>query len=84
MGRQKNYLQIIHSRGNHWVVASSIGCSGGVINVYDSMYEEIDPITQEVAHNIFGNVTFNSVCVQKQKGGTDCGLFAIAFSTAII
>ena len=41
---------------------------GSVINVYDSMYEELEPNTQEVVCNIFGTVKFNFfVGVQKQK-----------------
>ena len=30
------YLQIIHTNGNHWIVASTIGCSPK-IQVYDSL-----------------------------------------------
>lgn len=33
--KTKDGLQIIHDRGNHWLVASTIGC--GVIQVYDSV-----------------------------------------------
>lgn len=79
----KNQLQIIHSQGNHWIVVSSIDCDGGVVNVYDSMYSELDPDTEKVVFNLFGTVKLNFVNVQKQKGGSDCGLFAIAISTAI-
>ena len=78
--KQENKLQIIHSRGNHWIVVSSIGCETGVVNVHDSIYEEIDSNTQEVVFNIFGTVDINFVQVQKQRGGSDCGLFAIAIS----
>ena len=79
----KNQLQIIHSRGNHWIVVSSIGCDDGIVKVYGSLYKEIDASTQEVVYNIFGAVKFNFVPIQKQKGGSECGLFAIAISTAI-
>ena len=73
------------SRGNHWIVVSSIGCDDGIVKVYnyDSLYKEIDASTQEVVYNIFGAVKFNFVPIQKQKGGSECGLFAIAISTAI-
>ena len=30
-------VQIIHSRGNHWIVASSLGCSDNLVNVFDSL-----------------------------------------------
>ena len=64
-------------------MVSSIGCETGVVNVHDSIYEEIDSNTQEVVFNIFGTVDINFVQVQKQRGGSDCGLFAIAISIAI-
>ena len=48
------------------------------------MYEELEPNTQEVVFSIIWySVKFNFVSVQKQKGGRDCGLFAITIATAI-
>ncbi len=29
-------LQIMHCRGNHWLVVTTIGCIAGVVKVYDS------------------------------------------------
>lgn len=54
-----------------------------MLNVYDSMYSKLDPDTEKVIFNLFGAVRLNFVNVQKQEGGSDCGLFAIAISTAI-
>ena len=50
-------------------MVSSIGCEPGVVNVHDSIYEEIDSNTQEVVFNILGTVDINFVQVQKQRGG---------------
>ncbi len=50
-------------------MVSSVGCDNGVVDMYDSIYD--------------GTVMFNFVRMQKQTGGSDCGLFAIAISTAI-
>ena len=35
-------MQIIHTRGNHWILASNIGCDEGRVNVYDSVYKSVD------------------------------------------
>ena len=72
-----NQLQIIHCRGNHWIVASSVGCTKGMVNIYDSLYTSLDETTILLVSSLFG-------CqYQMQRGGTDCGLFAIAVITAI-
>ena len=72
-----NQLQIIHSRGDHWIVASNIGCKNGVVNVYDSVYRSVDKATRAVITNLFQSSAVKIIESQKQEGGTDCGLFAI-------
>ena len=42
----KEGLQIIHDRGNHWLVANTIDCADGVVKVYDSVYSSIDKGTE--------------------------------------
>lgn len=77
----RNKLQIIHCRERtHWIAASNIGCQDCCsVDVYDSVFTSLDPITIEVIKNHFPDVK----PFQKQVGGTDCGLFAIAVITAI-
>ena len=41
-------LQVIHSRGNHWIVASTIGCSSGEVMVFNSLYSSIDQTTMKL------------------------------------
>lgn len=77
-------LQVIHSRGNHWILASNIGCADGCLNVYDSVYASVDDDTSRVLRNLFNFQVVNMIDFQKQKGGTDCGLFAIAAATSIL
>ena len=71
-----NKLQIIHSRGNHWIVACVL-FSVGSVDVYDSMYDTLDHESIVVIRYLFQNpnVKINMI---KQKGYDDCGLFAIA------
>ena len=51
----ENVLQILHIGGNHWVVASNIGCTTGEVNLYDSIYSEISNATQMLLKKVFGN-----------------------------
>lgn len=77
----KDQLQIIHSRGDHWIVASTV--SSKDVIVFDSVYHSLDSATKDVIANLFLPDTTKIVESQKQEGGRDCGLFAIATVTAI-
>ena len=74
-----DYVQILNCCGCHWITVSTIGCANGVINVYDSLYEDVDFDTQKSIRKVFleSNISFTLPKVQKQKGAYDCGLFAI-------
>ena len=77
-----NYIQIMHCRSFHWITINSIGCLAGEVNVYDSLYTDIDEATKHKIEKVFGSsIICNLPDVQKQVGSTDCGLFAIAFAT---
>lgn len=71
-------LQIIHSRGDHWIVASTILSKPNSVDVHDSL---IDP----ESHNIF-LVLKRFVWLKyrnKKALMTDCGLFAIAYAVKL-
>ena len=73
-----NALQILHCRGCHWIVASTINTYLKV-TVYDSLYSTIDEPTEKTLKKMFGaKVEIKVVDGPKQDGTTDCGLFAIA------
>ena len=80
-------LQIVHSRNDHWIVASNMECESSVVNIYDSVYSKPDKNTEEVILNLFNidsdRIKLNVISEQKQEGSRDCGVFAIAFATAI-
>ena len=74
----KSFLQIVHCRSNHWIVASTI-LSHPIVTIYDSLYDSIDDNTTKILRQLFG--TKVEVIVNnegKQDGIVDCGLFAIA------
>ena len=77
------FLQILHSRGNHWIVVSAVGVTGSV-RVYDSLYKSIDEGTRNVCVKLFGaeRCIESGTCTQ-QQGSTDCGVHAIATCTAL-
>ena len=36
------FIQVLHVRRNHWIVASSVNCEPGIVKIYDSLYSNID------------------------------------------
>ena len=36
-----DFVQILHTGGNHWVCVSSIGCEKGFVNLYDSLFYDV-------------------------------------------
>ena len=52
--------------------------------VFDSVYCQLDSATKDIIENLFLPDTIKVVQgMQKQEGGRDCGVFAIATITAI-
>ena len=71
-------------RSIHWIVASSVGCIEDIVNIYDSLYTSLDGPTKMVVSSLFhARTNMHMQPLQKQVGGTDCGLFAIAVISAI-
>lgn len=77
------FLQIVHSRGNHWIAIAAQGPSASV-QVFDSMYTIISDETQKLCVTLFGTErkVEKGRCTQ-QEGTTDCGVHAIATCTAL-
>lgn len=93
LGRVRNFdvesgefIQILHTGSDHWVCVSSIGCTPGIVNLYDSLFhhaicQEIEEQTNDL---LGGNlISLNSLPVQQQNNGSDCGVFSVAFATCL-
>ena len=78
-------LQVVHSRGNHWIIASTVHDEGpNKVMICDSLYDNIDARTRSIISDLFGPPAMPEIVkVHKQQGVRDCGLFAVAFATAI-
>ena len=81
-------IQIIHCRERyHWVTATTIGCEVGEIKMYDLLYTTLDKASNTVVLKLFEckeqSCKITVACPQNQIGGSECGLFAIAFATSV-
>ena len=48
-----NALQIVHSSGNHWIVATTLQYIPGEVKIYDSIYDSLDSGTLQVVKRSF-------------------------------
>ena len=83
------FVQILHDGFGHWLTISTIEATSPTeVFVYDSMYTTISTNVKRQIAAIMARpeekITVNMMDVQKQAGGSDCGLFAIAFATALL
>ena len=86
--QSNEFVQILHNGHGHWLTISTVGMTHPEVCVYDSMY----PTTStHVKHQIASllattqnTIRLRHMDVQMQSGGYDCGLFAIAFATALV
>ena len=84
---QGGSVQIIHClRRHHWIAISNIGCNENSVNVYDSLFPDVDGITCTLIRNMFGGdeCKISMKKVQVQSGIKDCGVFAIVFITSVV
>ena len=80
----KPYVQIIFDREDHWIVTSTLFARSDQVKLYDSVFTTIDKETKAVISNLYGpEILPRLVSICKQKGGTDCGLFAITIATTL-
>ena len=74
--------------GNHWAVLSTIGCIANQVRYFDSAYTSLSPNVECIIAQLFSQETnceikVDVMAMATQKGSSDCGLYAIAVSTAL-
>ena len=78
-------VQILHVRNNHWVVISNVHCSKDDLNIYDTVYNDIDSPTMALLTLMFEeDINVSLVQPQSQKGDVDCGVFSAAIATSLL
>ena len=86
---QRPYVQVLHDNTQkHWLIISNIGAEDPTsILIYDSLFHQCSPHVQQqiatITRTKSSEINVHFVDVQRQSGGGDCGLFAIAFATSI-
>ena len=82
------FIQILNTGAGHWVTISTIGTDHPVVNIYDSVYSTAcDELQQQIASILItqhSSIILHFIDVQLQSGSSDCGLFAIAYATALV
>ena len=81
------FVQILHTGRDHWVCISTIGCSPGIVKLFDSLFhdivsQEVEDQAQSLLADSFKKLVYAPV--QQQTNAGDCGLFAIAFAASLV
>ena len=84
---KEEFVQVLHSGGNHWITVATIGCPLSSIRVYDSLNTELPFQTKEqicaMLHSYKPFIDVEHINVQDQMNAFDCGVFTLAFVTAL-
>ena len=75
-------VQIIHSHGNHLIVAATTETTSYDVKFYDSVYDVVDDQTALLISNIFRSLAKPKSVIPKQLGERECDLYAIANAAA--
>ena len=82
------FVQVLSCYNSHWILASKIKCKNNQVNIYDSSRTGDVPIsTKKIVTSLVEStgkhllLTFPDV--QQQTGGSDCGLFFLAFAYSL-
>jgi hypothetical protein len=79
-------IQFHNNAQLHWLLSTSIG---GTVKVFDSIYRVPNNSMRQQLRDVYRTKAFDGAiqvqfpACQKQNGGVDCGLFAIAFAVEL-
>ena len=85
---KERFIQILHDYSGHWLTISNVGTEKPhIVRIYDSLYSSCSlNVQQQIAcllNTDMPNITLEFVTVHKQHGSDDCGLFSLAYATAL-
>ena len=86
--KKRDYVQILHVNGNHWVTITDIGQEQDTVLLYDSVRSQpSDSMFETIAkfHKPEGpQLKLKVMNTDQQKNGYDCGPFAVAFAASLL
>lgn len=82
------FVQVLNVQGSHWITISNIMCSSGTVAVYDSepncsLHDQTERQIASIIMTEEESICVEIINVQTQIGGSDCGLFSLAFATSL-
>jgi hypothetical protein len=81
------FVQVLNVSNNHWITISTIGCEAFAGKVCDSLHGYLPSRTPRLVADLMQSqdraIKVQYCDVQWQSGGSDCGLFALAFATSL-
>ena len=82
----KDIVQVCHVRNNHWIVVSNILSEAKQIDIFDSVYSNIEENTEALVSGMFDQPVELKVypSLEKQKGSMDCGVTCIAVCASLL
>ena len=85
--RPGEFVQILNTGHGHWMTVSTIGVAHPTVCVYDSLYSSAGTRLEAQFASLIQTekpeISLEFVDVTVQAGTYDCGLFAVAFATAL-
>ena len=83
----REFVQCLNIGSNHWITISTYGCPPSVVRIYDSLHYPISLSVKKTIADLLHTkeevIVIEVMNVQLQKGGDDCGLFAITMATTL-
>ena len=84
-----DFVQIVNISHSHWVCVSNVFSSPRVVGVFDSMLAYSTTLSglkrqvSAILKTLEKSFDLYHVDVQRQVGGSDCGLFTLAFAVSL-
>ena len=82
------FVQILFNGIDHWTVVFTVGVPEGEVHLFDSKYtSSSSALKMQIACLVCTKLPHIKLCyqnVQVQSGAADCGIFSIAFATALV
>ena len=86
--QKQEMVQALNPGANNWVALPNIGCSPGSVHWLNSLHGSPslsqERIVADLVQATVNTIETQTMNVQKQLEGSVCGLFALAFITAIL